>query len=98
MNTAVKRLLQQAEAGGVVVKARQAEQQSRYDPGRRWKQRPETHLGVEFGLEFLDAGVVERCRGCHAPSADRAALTSAGRPPDRISRSRRAAECRRPRA
>src|SRR5438270_30989 len=93
----MQRLLQETETGGVVVETRQAKQQSRDDPGRRWKQRPETHFGIELGLELLDTGVVERCRGCHAHSADDAAITSASRPPGRISRSPHAAECRRPR-
>ena len=72
VNAAMQGLLQQPEAGRVVVKTGQAEQQDRDDPARHGKQRPESHLRIEFGLEPLDLGVVE-VRGCrHAESANRA--------------------------
>ena len=59
MDAAMRRLTQQAEARGVIVEARQRDQQPLDDRRRRRHHRTETHLGVELLLELLDLFVVE---------------------------------------
>src|SRR6267142_5394152 len=97
--------LQEPEPGRVVVEAGETEKQDGNDPGRHRKQRPESHLRLEFALELLDLGVIELCRNRHADSANRAAIiwwrmpvTSAGQSPCRISPRQHAAGCRHPEA
>ena len=77
VNAAMQRLLQQPEAGRVVVEAREAEQQDRDDPSGRGQQRPESHFRIEFGLELLDLGVVEFCpSSCGRRPPSRGPLTA----------------------
>jgi hypothetical protein len=60
VHAAVRGLAQQAEAGGVVVEARQRDQQ-RLQHRRRWRPgRPEAHLGIELLLELGDRAIVNR--------------------------------------
>ena len=76
VDAAMQGLLQQPEAGRVVVKTREPEQQGRDDPAGHGKQWPESHLWIEFELKLLDLGVVE-VYGCrHAGSANRAMSSS----------------------
>jgi hypothetical protein len=65
VDAAMRRLAQEAEAGGVVVEARQHDEQRADDEGRRRHERPEPHLGIVFllelgrfrGVDFLHAAI-----------------------------------------
>ncbi len=76
VHAAVRDLLQQSEARGVVVEDRQQDQEAADQRRRRRRQRPEAHLGVELALQFIELADVE-CGGGHGR------LTSAGRLPCR---------------
>ena len=58
MHAAVRDFLQQAEACGVVMKARQRDQQPLDDDCGGWHCGPKTHLGVELLFKLLQAFVI----------------------------------------
>ena len=60
MDAAVGGLGQQAEARGVVVEAREREQQRRHDPARSRQQRAKAHLRIELRLELLQISGARR--------------------------------------
>src|SRR3546814_890052 len=59
MDAAVNGLLQEAEAGGVVVEERQHEEAAADDPADGWPQRPEADFQVELLLELARLRLVE---------------------------------------
>ena len=54
MHAPVQRRLRDAEAGGVVVVARQHEERRGREPAERGRERAEAHLGVEALLQLLE--------------------------------------------